>query len=36
MTASHNKGKKCYGSKRSRIYLEKVARIHRRTIQKRS
>ena len=32
----HNKGKKWYGPKRSRKYLEEVARTHRRTIQKRS
>ena len=29
-----NKGQKCYGTKRR--YLKEVARIHRRTIQKRS
>ena len=30
----HNKGQKWYGPNRSRRYLEEVARIHRRTIQK--
>ena len=32
----HNKGQKWYGLNRSRRYYEEVARIHRRTIQKRS
>ena len=32
----HNKGQKCYGPKRSRKYQGEVARIHRRTVQKRS
>ena len=32
----HNKGQKWYGPKRSRRYEEEEARIHRRTIQKRS
>ena len=31
-----NKGQKWYGPNRSRRYYEEVARIHRRTIQKRS
>ena len=31
-----HKGKKCYGPNRSRRYLEMVATIHRRTIEKRS
>ena len=31
-----NKGQKWYGPNRSRRYLEEVARIHRRTVQKRS
>ena len=30
----HNKGQKWYGPNRSRRYYEEVARIHRRTIQK--
>ena len=30
----HNKGQKLYGHKRSRRYLQEVARIHRRTIQR--
>ena len=32
----HNKGQKWYELNRSRRYLEGVAKIHRRTIQKRS
>ena len=32
----HNKGQEWYGPNRSRTYQEEVARIHRRTIQKRS
>ena len=32
----HKKGQKWYGPNRSRRYLEEVARISRRTIQKRS
>ena len=32
----HNKGQKWYGPNRSRRYKEEVARIHRRTVQKRS
>ena len=32
----HNKGQKWYGPNRSRRYQEEVARIHRRTIKKRS
>ena len=32
----HNKGQKWYKTNRSKIYYEEVARIHRRTIQKRS
>ena len=32
----HNKGQKWYGPNRSRRYKEEVARIYRRTIQKRS
>ena len=32
----HNKGQKWYGPNRSRRYEEEVARIHRRTVQKRS
>ena len=32
----HNKGQKWYGPNRSRIYEEEVARIHRRTLQRRS
>ena len=31
-----SKGQKWYGPNRSRRYLEEVARIHRRTVQKRS
>ena len=31
-----NKGQKCYGPNRSRRYQEEMARIHRRTVQKRS
>ena len=30
----HNKGQKCYGPNRSRRYSEAVARLHRKTIQK--
>ena len=32
----HNKGQKQYGSNRSKRYQEEMARIHRRTVQKRS
>ena len=32
----HNKGQKWYGPNRSRRYYKHVARIHRRTVQKRS
>ena len=36
MQDGHNKGQKWYEPNRSRRYLEQVARIHKRTIQKRS
>ena len=32
----HNKGQKWYGPNRSRRYKEEVARIHRRTIKKKT
>ena len=34
LKGGHNKGQKWYGPNRSRRYEEKVARIHRRTVQK--
>ena len=32
----HNKGQKWYGPNRSRLYLKQVARIHKKTVPKRS